>query len=146
MASSGISIEVWISPMMSSTTPGNALMKGELIKSGMTKWFFVAKIEPLHEAQRRQTPNYRNHMMTIEMGVSTKYEAADIGIIAMDIYFPPYFVEQSELEEFNGVSSGKYTIGLEQEKMALCPENEDAISMALNGIELCNYLIITRGL
>jgi hydroxymethylglutaryl-CoA synthase len=72
--------------------------------------------------------------MTIEMGVSTKYEANDIGIIAMDIYFPPYFVEQQELEDYYGVSAGKYTIGLEQEKMAVCPENEDAISMAMNGI------------
>ena len=35
----------------------------------------------------------------------------DGGIHAIEIYFPPYFVEQKELEKFDGVSEGKYTLG-----------------------------------
>lgn len=35
----------------------------------------------------------------------------DVGIHAIEIYFPPYFVEQKELEKFDGVSEGKYTLG-----------------------------------
>lgn len=33
-------------------------------------------------------------------------------------------VEQSELEKFDGVSSGKYTIGLGQARMAFCDDRE----------------------
>lgn len=34
------------------------------------------------------------------------------------------YVEQSELETFDGVSAGKYTIGLGQTKMAFCDDRE----------------------
>jgi hypothetical protein len=34
------------------------------------------------------------------------------------------YVEQSELEKFDGVSTGKYTIGLGQTKMAFCDDRE----------------------
>lgn len=33
-------------------------------------------------------------------------------------------VDQSELEKFDGVSSGKYTIGLGQTKMSFCDDRE----------------------
>lgn len=36
---------------------------------------------------------------------------------------------QVELEQFDGVSAGKYTIGLGQEAMAFCCDQEDVISM-----------------
>jgi hypothetical protein len=34
------------------------------------------------------------------------------------------YVEQSELEKFDGVSTGKYTIGLGQTKMSFCDDRE----------------------
>lgn len=34
------------------------------------------------------------------------------------------YVEQSELEKFDGVSAGKYTIGLGQTKMSFCDDRE----------------------
>lgn len=37
---------------------------------------------------------------------------------------PLQYVEQSELEKFDGVSSGKYTIGLGQTKMSFCDDRE----------------------
>jgi len=55
----------------------------------------------------------------------------DVGILAMDIYFPPTCVQQEALEAHDGASKGKYTIGLGQDCMAFCSEVEDVISMSL---------------
>ncbi|GMH29807.1 hypothetical protein Nepgr_031650 [Nepenthes gracilis] len=56
------------------------------------------------------------------------------GILAMEIYFPPTCVQQEELEAHDGVSKGKYTIGLGQECMTFCTEVEDIISMSLTAV------------
>uniref|UniRef100_A0A0D9XAF9 Hydroxymethylglutaryl-CoA synthase n=1 Tax=Leersia perrieri TaxID=77586 RepID=A0A0D9XAF9_9ORYZ len=55
----------------------------------------------------------------------------DVGILAIDIYFPPTCVHQEALEAHDGASKGKYTIGLGQDCMAYCSEVEDVISMSL---------------
>ncbi|MED6207454.1 hypothetical protein PIB30_035933 [Stylosanthes scabra] len=55
----------------------------------------------------------------------------NVGILAMDIYFPPTCVNQEALEAHDGVSKGKYTIGLGQDCLAFCTEVEDVISMSL---------------
>lgn len=55
----------------------------------------------------------------------------NIGIKAIEIYFPSQYVEQSELEKFDGVSTGKYTIGLGQTKMSFCDDREDIYSFSL---------------
>lgn len=57
--------------------------------------------------------------------------AQNIGIKAIEIYFPGQCVEQSELEKFDGVSTGKYTIGLGQTKMSFCDDREDIYSMCM---------------
>ncbi|MED6167683.1 hypothetical protein PIB30_004900 [Stylosanthes scabra] len=57
--------------------------------------------------------------------------AKDVGILAMDIYFPSTCVQQEALEVHDGASKGKYTIGLGQDCMAFCTEVEDVISMSL---------------
>jgi 3-hydroxy-3-methylglutaryl CoA synthase len=41
-----------------------------------------------------------------------------------DRSWQPQYVEQSELEKFDGVSTGKYTIGLGQTKMSFCDDRE----------------------
>ena len=68
----------------------------------------------------------------------------NIGIKAIEIYFPSQVssysllslttlairaddfqcVDQAELEKFDGVSTGKYTIGLGQTKMSFCDDRE----------------------
>ena len=48
----------------------------------------------------------------------------NIGIKALEIYFPSQCVDQSELEKFDGVAAGKYTIGLGQTKMSFCDDRE----------------------
>ncbi|KAJ4713041.1 3-hydroxy-3-methylglutaryl coenzyme A synthase [Melia azedarach] len=57
--------------------------------------------------------------------------AKNVGILAMDIYFPPTCVQQEALEAHDGASKGKYTIGLGQDCMAFCSEVEDVVSMSL---------------
>ena len=59
----------------------------------------------------------------------------NVGIIATDIYFPTNYVEQTDLEQFNGVSKGKYTIGLGQSRMAFCNDREDISSICLTVTE-----------
>lgn len=69
---------------------------------------------------------------------------SNIGIKAIELYFPSqasprpvqHFslrpltcsqcVDQAELEKFDGVSQGKYTIGLGQTKMSFCDDREGA--------------------
>jgi hypothetical protein len=52
---------------------------------------------------------------------------------------PAQCISEADLEVFDGVSKGKYTIGLGQEYMACCDDREDINSFALNGQHL--YLI-----
>lgn len=58
----------------------------------------------------------------------------DIGIIAIELYFPSQCVDQAELEKFDGVSQGKYTIGLGQTKMSFCDDREDIYSLTLTTV------------
>ncbi|KAK9668223.1 hypothetical protein RND81_13G042500 [Saponaria officinalis] len=58
----------------------------------------------------------------------------NVGILAMEIYFPPTCVQQEALEVHDGVSQGKYTIGLGQDCMAFCTDVEDIISMSLTAV------------
>ena len=48
----------------------------------------------------------------------------NIGIKAIELYFPAQCVDQADLEKFDGVSQGKYTIGLGQTRMSFCDDRE----------------------
>ncbi|TFK29624.1 hydroxymethylglutaryl-CoA synthase [Coprinopsis marcescibilis] len=58
----------------------------------------------------------------------------DVGILGIEVYFPRRCVSESDLEVFDGVSTGKYTIGLGQEYMAWPDDREDINSFALNAV------------
>jgi hypothetical protein len=74
---------------------------------------------------------------------------ANVGIVGLDAYFPRTYVDQVALgtpllsccvsthalhaEQHDGVSAGKYTIGLGQLKMAFCSDREDIQSICLTG-------------
>lgn len=60
--------------------------------------------------------------------------AKNVGILAMDVYFPLTCVQQEALEAHDGASKGKYTIGLGQDCLAFCTEIEDVISMSLTAV------------
>lgn len=55
----------------------------------------------------------------------------DVGIVAMDIYFPKTYVNQTQLEIYDKVSSGKYTKGLGQNNMSFTDMYEDIGSICL---------------
>jgi len=57
--------------------------------------------------------------------------AQNVGILAMEIYFPYFYVDQNDLEEFDQISKGKYTTGLGQQQMGFCSDNEDINSLCL---------------
>jgi len=59
----------------------------------------------------------------------------NVGILAIEIYFPSQFVDQTELEKFDGVSAGKYTVGLGQSKMGFCSDREDINSLCLTAVQ-----------
>lgn len=56
----------------------------------------------------------------------------NVGIIALQVYFPNTYVCQTKLEKYDHTSPGKYTKGLGQLNMAVTNNREDAISMALS--------------
>mmetsp|Transcript_4455 Transcript_4455/g.8841 ORF Transcript_4455/g.8841 Transcript_4455/m.8841 type:complete len:460 (-) Transcript_4455:985-2364(-) len=57
------------------------------------------------------------------------------GILGISVYFPRYAVDQGQLEEFDGVSPGKYTIGFGQRRMAVPSDLEDVTSMAMTVLQ-----------
>ncbi|KAG7397428.1 hypothetical protein PHYBOEH_000782 [Phytophthora boehmeriae] len=58
----------------------------------------------------------------------------NVGILAMEVHFPSDYVDQSEMERFDGVSSGKYTVGLGQLGMAIPGDREDVNALALTAV------------
>ncbi|CAH0478993.1 unnamed protein product [Peronospora belbahrii] len=58
----------------------------------------------------------------------------NVGILAMEVHFPCDYVLQEELEIFDGVSSGKYTLGLGQIAMAVPGDREDVNALALTAV------------
>ena len=51
-------------------------------------------------------------------------------------------MSEADLEVFDGVSKGKYTIGLGQEYMAWPDDREDINSFALNGLYIYSLIIV----
>ncbi|RHY88780.1 hypothetical protein DYB35_008372 [Aphanomyces astaci] len=54
-----------------------------------------------------------------------KRQADNVGILAMEVYFPANYIDQSDLEQYDGVGAGKYTKGLGQDKMSFTGDRED---------------------
>ena len=60
---------------------------------------------------------------------------SDVGILGIELVFPSLFVDQTELEVFDGVSAGKYTVGLGQDRMGFCTDREDINSLCLTVVD-----------
>ncbi|DBA70992.1 TPA: hypothetical protein ACH3X2_011428 [Trebouxia sp. C0005] len=56
---------------------------------------------------------------------------SNIGILAVEPYFPSQFVDQAELEKHDNVPAGKYTVGLGQTSMAFFKDQENVVSAAM---------------
>ncbi|XP_075246521.1 hydroxymethylglutaryl-CoA synthase 1-like isoform X2 [Convolutriloba macropyga] len=60
----------------------------------------------------------------------------EVGIISLELYIPNYYVDQAELELFDGGDKfkGKYTVGLGQKQMGFVGDNEDVNSLCLTAV------------
>lgn len=70
----------------------------------------------------------------------------NVGIRALELIFPSQFVDQTELEQFDGAAAGKYTIGLGQSRMGFCSDRQDINSLCLTVVQqlLERYAIDVR--
>lgn len=69
------------------------------------------------------------------VSVSLSHYPKNVGILALEMYFPKRYVSQSDMEKFDGVSEGKYTIGLMQHNMAFVDDREDIHSICLTVVK-----------
>eukprot|EP00475_Leptophrys_vorax_P000378 TRINITY_DN1021_c0_g1_i1.p2 TRINITY_DN1021_c0_g1~~TRINITY_DN1021_c0_g1_i1.p2 ORF type:complete len:480 (+),score=98.08 TRINITY_DN1021_c0_g1_i1:95-1441(+) len=60
--------------------------------------------------------------------------ATNVGIVALEVYFPRMYVPQSDMEKYLQVPQGKITVGLGQTRMAFVDEREDIYSLSLNAL------------
>ena len=74
-------------------------------------------------------------MVSTEFQQESTTRPTNVGIVGIEAYFPATFVEQSELEKYDGVSAGKYTIGLGQTRLAFCDDREDIYSICLTVVK-----------
>lgn len=58
----------------------------------------------------------------------------DVGICAIHFVIPSLYVDQTDLENYDKVSEGKYTIGLGQKQMGFCTDLEDINSLCLTAV------------
>jgi len=58
----------------------------------------------------------------------------DVGIRAIHFVIPSLYVDQTDLEVYDKVSAGKYTIGLGQKQMGFCTDLEDVNSLCLTAV------------
>eukprot|EP01111_Echinosteliopsis_oligospora_P018916 TRINITY_DN891_c0_g1_i1.p1 TRINITY_DN891_c0_g1~~TRINITY_DN891_c0_g1_i1.p1 ORF type:complete len:454 (-),score=123.57 TRINITY_DN891_c0_g1_i1:38-1399(-) len=59
----------------------------------------------------------------------------NVGIVAIDVYFPQRYVNQTELEAFDKAPAGKYTVGLGQTNMSFVGDREDINSICLSAVQ-----------
>ncbi|XP_010641845.1 hydroxymethylglutaryl-CoA synthase, mitochondrial [Fukomys damarensis] len=59
----------------------------------------------------------------------------DVGILELEVYFPAQYVDQTDLEKYNKVEAGKYTVGLGQTQMGFCSVQEDINSLCLTVVQ-----------
>lgn len=59
----------------------------------------------------------------------------NVGVLALEVYFPKTCVNHTQLEQFDGVGTGKYTIGLGQTNMGFCGDLEDINSLCLTVLQ-----------
>ena len=64
-------------------------------------------------------------------GSRPRGDGKNVGILALEVYTPRTYIDQTALESHIGVSPGKFTLGLGQLGMAVTGDAEDVNSMAL---------------
>ncbi|CCD27212.1 hydroxymethylglutaryl-CoA synthase NDAI_0K00230 [Naumovozyma dairenensis CBS 421] len=96
------------------------------------------------ETKRQKTTTMNN----TETANTSDARPSHIGIKGIEIYIPTQYVSQDELETYDNVSKGKYTIGLGQTNMSFVNDREDIYSMSLTVLSklLKNYKLDTSNI
>lgn len=76
----------------------------------------------------------RPRLNTEEADNNIPLRPQNVGIKGISLYVPRTCVSQESLEQHDGVSSGKYTIGLGQTNMVFVNDREDIYSMCLTAV------------
>ena len=79
-------------------------------------------------------PCARSALPALRRAFSSAERPANVGILAAEFYIPTRYVAQGALEAADGVSAGKYTVGLGQSGMAFVDDREDINSIALTAL------------
>lgn len=58
-----------------------------------------------------------------------------MGILALEVYFPAQYVDQTDMEKFNNVEAGKYTVGMGQTQTGFCSVQEGINSLCLTVVQ-----------
>ena len=56
----------------------------------------------------------------------------EVGVSHIGIYVPPYYLSHADLARARGIPEEKFILGLGNERMAIIPDWEDAVTMAAN--------------
>ncbi|VDO36550.1 unnamed protein product [Onchocerca flexuosa] len=72
--------------------------------------------------------------------------ADQVGIRGIELYIPKLYINQKDLEVYDNVEKGKYTIGLGQDEMSFCADHEDITSICLTVVSklLRNYRLSAK--
>ena len=64
-----------------------------------------------------------------------RYLAKGYGILALEVYFPTHYMDQTDLENYNNVEAGSYAVGFGQTHMGFCSVQEDLNSLCLTVVQ-----------
>ncbi|KAG5440059.1 hypothetical protein PCK2_000571 [Pneumocystis canis] len=76
----------------------------------------------------------------VNFSMETLKAPESVGIKGIEIYFPSQCLLQEELEKHDGVSTGKYTVGLGLTMMGFCDDREDIYSICLTTVSRGSYM------
>ncbi|XP_053689435.1 uncharacterized protein LOC128738381 [Sabethes cyaneus] len=102
--------------------------------------YYLSSVDKMHRRVYERVPVADNRTKQLNLFIEDNHVhekvpaqswPTDVGILALEVIFPSQFVDQTELEVYDGVSAGKYTIGLGQSRMGFCSDREDINSLCL---------------
>ncbi|XP_055538137.1 uncharacterized protein LOC129725847 [Wyeomyia smithii] len=102
--------------------------------------YYLKSVDKMHRRLYERVPPSENPNKPTNLPVETNHVHEslptqswpnNVGILALEVIFPSQYVDQTELEVYDGVSAGKYTIGLGQSRMGFCSDREDVNSLCL---------------
>ena len=104
-------------------------------EEGKTKPTLTERIKSTLSSSRLSRLSLSNSNSNLDGDRPSRPAKKHVGIHGISVYTPATYISQSELEAHNGVSSGKYTLGLGQNNMAITGDNEDINSIALTAVK-----------